>query len=97
MRMDARTRVMWWLLEGSRGGAARKKILAALLSEPQNTHKLSMVISMDYKTVEHHLRVLLENEMVTRTGHQYGAVYFVSAFAEEHSELFSGMDNRRKG
>lgn len=87
--MDGRTRVMWWLLEGSRGGTARKKILAALLLRPQNTHQLSKVVSMDYKTVEYHLRILLENEMVTKTGGEYGAVYFVSTFAEEHRELFS--------
>lgn len=69
--------VVWYLLAGTRGGETRAKILYALKKRPQNNHQLAKKLGLDYKTVQHHLELLREHNIVTVHG-KYGAVYFVS-------------------
>jgi DNA-binding transcriptional ArsR family regulator len=71
-------RILWWLIAGSKGGANRATILMALKEAPCNAHQLSERLSLDYKTVQHHLRILDENRLVVSQGGGYGKVYFLS-------------------
>jgi DNA-binding transcriptional ArsR family regulator len=76
-------RILWHLLGGTRGGPLRIKILQALLDRPYNTNQLSVLLGNDYKTIQHHLRVLVENRLIELRGAGYGATYFPSADLEE--------------
>ena len=53
-----------------------------LLEKPFNTHQLSQELDLDYKAVQHHMKVLEKNNMVTKVGEKYGAVYHLSNFLE---------------
>ncbi len=71
--------LVWYLLVGTRGGETRARILVTLKHRPMNAHQLSTALRLDYKTIQHHLRILTENNVlaVIKKG-SYGAVYFVS-------------------
>ena len=66
---------LWYVLSGTRGGANRARILRALDERPRNANQLAEDLELDYKTVRHHLDVLEENNVVTDSGDDYGAVY----------------------
>jgi len=44
---------------------------------------------MDYKTVRHHLNVLVKNHMLISVGDGYGAMYFVSPELEQNYDEFT--------
>jgi DNA-binding transcriptional ArsR family regulator len=71
-------RILWWLIAGSKGGANRASILIALKEMPCNAHQLSERLALDYKTIQHHLRILDENRLIVAQGGGYGKVYFLS-------------------
>ena len=68
---------------GTRGGPNRAEILKALRERPLNANQLASTVHLDYKTVEHHLRVLKENGLVTSSEGTYGAVLFLTPVVEE--------------
>lgn len=43
---------------------------------------------MDYKTVRHHLKVLLRNRLILEVGEGYGSLFFVSLEIEQNYEEF---------
>lgn len=70
--------VLWYVLAGTRGGENRARILQTIHEQPQNANRLAETLDLDYKTVRHHLDVLIENGVVTKAGDGYGAVYRLS-------------------
>jgi len=81
-------RLLWWLLAGSAGGINRGRILDELFKQPHNANDLANVLSLDYKTVRHHLSVLEKNNLITFTGSGYGQMYFPSDLLETNSNIF---------
>jgi len=67
--------VLWYVFTGTRGGPNRARILRSLDEQPRNANQLAEELDLDYKTVRHHLDVLVENDIVEATGEEYGAVY----------------------
>ena len=67
--------VLWYLLASSRGGPTRARILRALADRPRNANQLATELDLDYTTVRHHLDVLMDNNVLRRSGDQYAAVY----------------------
>lgn len=78
--------VLWQVLAGTRGGPNRARILRALAERPRNRHQLAEDLDLNYKTVEHHVEVLAENDLVDCSGTDYGAVYLPSDRVEDHWE-----------
>ena len=76
--------VLWYVLTGTRGGANRARILRALDERPRNANQLAEDLDLDYKTVRHHLDVLVENGVLEGSGDEYGAVYLPTARARDH-------------
>ena len=66
------------MLAGSRGGDNRIRLLALLRQRPLNTNQLSEELDLDYKTVQHHLRVLIKNRVIVEEGDRYGRLYFLT-------------------
>ena len=85
--------VLQWLIEGSRGGVNRARIIGALREEPRNANQLGIFLDMDYRLVRHHLEVLEENGLITSMGEQYGKMYFLSNELEENFEVFEEIWN----
>ncbi|PCR91082.1 ArsR/SmtB family transcription factor [Natrinema ejinorense] len=77
---------LWYVLTGTRGGTNRVRILNALDEQPRNANQLAEALELDYKTIRHHLDVLLENDIVTKSGDDYGAIYLPTDRTRRHWE-----------
>jgi len=78
--------VLWYVLTGTRGGKNRVRILRALDERPRNANQLAEDLDLDYKTIRHHLDVLSDNDIVTDSGDDYGAVYLPTDRVRHHWE-----------
>lgn len=56
----------------------RVRIIRLLRERPYNTNQLTKLLDVDYKTTEHHLRVLRENRIVMPSSDGYGAVFLLT-------------------
>lgn len=54
-----------------------------------NAHQLAEALEVNYRTVTHHLNILIENGLVTNEGPRYGALYFVSKTFSDHKDVFT--------
>jgi predicted transcriptional regulator len=81
-------RLLWFLFAGSRGGLNRIKIVSILKETPLNANQLSKELGLDYKAIQHHIRVLEKNNIITKAGEKYGVTYFISTFLEVNMESF---------
>lgn len=80
---DKQTRnLLLYLFSGTRGGFTRLRIAMLLLERPYNTHQLAQELGLDYKAVQHNLQVMLKNNLVTKLGEKYGAIFHLSNFLE---------------
>lgn len=75
-------KLLFYLFTSTRGGFTRLRITMLLLENPLNTHQLSQELNLDYKAVQHHMKVLEKNNMVKKIGDKYGAIYHLSTFLE---------------
>jgi predicted ArsR family transcriptional regulator len=78
---------LWYVLTGTRGGRNRIRILRALDDRPRNANQLAEELGLDYKTIRHHLDVLVENDILVKSGDEYGAVYLPSDRARNHWDV----------
>jgi len=77
-------RLLWYLLGGTRGGPTRAEILKTLRDRPLNANQLAEALRVDYKTIQHHLRVLEENGLAAPSEKgAYGAMIFLTPKMEE--------------
>ena len=79
---------LWWLITGNKGGENRGRIILELHNRPYNLNKLAEKLSLDYKTIRHHIDVLNDNNLVKSTGEKYGALYFLSDEMENNYDVF---------
>lgn len=77
---------LWYVLTGTRGGKNRVRLLRALEERPRNANQLAEDLDLDYKTVRHHLDVLMDNGVVENSGEDYGAVYLPTGQVRQHWE-----------
>jgi DNA-binding transcriptional ArsR family regulator len=76
--------VIQWLIAGSRGGVNRG----------MNANQLGEAIGVDYRTIRHHLEILVKNGMITSMGPRYGTMYFISPNLEDSWGDFEEIWNR---
>jgi len=82
-KTDKQTRkLLLYLFTSTRGGFTRLRIIIHLLEQPYNTHQLAKELDLDYKAVQHHMKVLEKNNMVSKIGEKYGAIFHLSNFLE---------------
>ncbi|MFB6108268.1 MAG: ArsR/SmtB family transcription factor [Haloplanus sp.] len=82
--MEAR---LWYVLTGTRGGVNRIRLLQLVDERPRNANQLADALDLHYKTVQHHLDVLVDNGILRSSGDEYGAVYLPTERAEANWEL----------
>ena len=75
-------KLLLYLFSGTRGGFTRLKIIALLIERPYNTHQLAKKLELDYKAIQHHMKVLMKNNLITKAGDKYGAIFHLSNFLE---------------
>lgn len=76
--MEPIRRFLFWLLDGTRGGPMRIRLLGLLAAKPMNLRQLALAAGVDYSTVEHHIRLLEKHAIVECVGEGYGKLYMVS-------------------
>jgi DNA-binding transcriptional ArsR family regulator len=57
-------RILWYLIGSTKGGVNRARIIDLINNHPANPNQIASELTLDYKTVIHHLRVLSENGLV---------------------------------
>ncbi len=86
--------MFWVLFVASRGAANRIRIMSALRKRPSNRNQLATELGMDYKGIEHHIKVLEVNNLVRKIGNQYGMIYYVSTLFENSEAVFDEIVDR---
>ena len=83
-------RALYWIIAGTMGGKNRSRIIKELLKKPQNTNQLSKTLKLDFKTVQHHLRVLEKNKFIIyQGGGGFAKIYFPSKMLEDNLDTFN--------
>lgn len=93
-------RLLWYLFAGTRGGPSRAEIIKAIQNRPSNANQLAQILRVDYKTIQHHVRVLEENGLIVPSDRgTYGAVLFLTPKMEEAlpilDEIWSTIGRRK--
>jgi len=76
------SKLLFYLFTSTRGGFTRLRIIMLLLEQSYNTHQLAQELQLDYKAIQHHMKVLEKNNMILKIGGKYGAVFHLSVFLE---------------
>jgi DNA-binding transcriptional ArsR family regulator len=84
-------KVLWWLIGGARGGRNRFRIIRTLEREPMNANQLASALDLDYKTVRHHLELLVDNGVVEPVGDGYGDMYFLTDRMESNLDVLESI------
>ena len=63
---------------GMSGRYTRLKIIKALIEEPSNINQLSRKLGMDYKGIQHNIKILHKNNLIDIFGEGHIKMYFVS-------------------
>ena len=87
-------RLLWFIFAGTRGGINRLKIISKLKEKPLNTNQLAKELGLDYKAIQHHIRFLEKNNLITPVGEKYGIVYFISTFLEVNMETYKEIESK---
>ena len=87
-------RLLWFVFAASRGGLNRLKIISKLKENPLNINQLAKELGLDYKAIQHHIKVLEKNNMITKVGEKYGVTYFISTFLEVNMESFEEIERK---
>ncbi len=77
-------KILWWLIGGTRGGKNRLKIIDLLDEKPSNLNQMSNELDLDYKTVQHHIKLMEEHNIVMAAGENYGKNYFLTEQMEQN-------------
>jgi PAS domain S-box-containing protein len=78
-KSNKQRKLLCYLIEGTRGGKTRALILRHLAEKSYNAHQLAKALKLDYKTIRHHLEVLVKNGIITRRSSDvYPDLYFIS-------------------
>lgn len=77
-KSNNQNKLLSYLIEGTRGGKTRALILRHLSEKSYNAHQLAKTLKLDYKTIRHHLEVLVKYGMITRNHDGYYDLYFIS-------------------
>ena len=70
------TKVFSSVFTGMSGRFTRMRIICAITETPMNVQQLSETLELDYKTVQHNIRVLEKNNFIERQGDGYGDIFF---------------------
>ncbi len=78
MKSNKQKKLLCYLIEGTRGGKNRALILRHLTDKSYNANQLAKALNKDYKTIRHHLKVLVKMGMIMEGQDEYSGLYFIA-------------------
>jgi DNA-binding transcriptional ArsR family regulator len=81
-------RLLLFLLGGSRGGENRARIISRIYDKPSNINQLAGDLGLQYKAVQHHIRILKGNSLLVTSGEKYGMLYSLTPWFLAHIDVF---------
>jgi len=94
LNKDNRSERIQLLLTLSRGAKSRRNILKALLLKPKNCSQIANDVKLDWWTVQRHLRLLLEEQIVENLTFGNSKYYIISQKCEEVISLISSNNKK---
>ncbi|MFZ3166029.1 MAG: PAS domain S-box protein [Candidatus Methanoperedens sp.] len=91
---NKQNKLLYYLIEGTRGGKTRALILRHLAEKSHNANQLATALNMDYKTIRHHLEVLVKYGIITRNYNGHSVLYFISN-SNNIAESLSSFDDEK--
>lgn len=95
--LDNYKRILWYVFATTRGGPTRIKILELLSERPYNMNQLSTKLGADYKTIQHHIKILDNNKVIVADEKKYGTIYFPSQYFEQTRATFDEIKSKLGG
>lgn len=89
-------RYFLYLFAGTQGWSPRINIVMLIREMPRNTNQLAEALGLDYKAIQHHLKILEKNNLVTRQGEKYGVMYFISQYLDSRFQEFLHVVDKLK-
>jgi DNA-binding transcriptional ArsR family regulator len=90
MQFKSEDHLFWWIFVGSKGGKMRLKIIKLIIEQgPLNANQISKILNVNYRTVMHHLSVLIDNNLLISEGPRYGQIYSPSKFLIQNRLLLN--------
>ena len=86
--------LLYYLILDTKGGQTRGKIIDTIKKKPMNANQLASELNLDYKTIQHHLKILIKNNLLKTFNNDYGTVYFLSDYLEQNINLFNEIWER---
>lgn len=80
-------RLLWFMFVGSRGGPNRLKIILQLKKNPLNSNQLANALGIDYKAIQHHIRILEKNNLIIKSKRKYSTTYSISTIISSNLKV----------
>lgn len=87
-------RVFFLSIAGTRGGPVRLAILEMLAKNGKNINQIANEMKLDYKTVQHHMRVLERSSFVSKKMVKNENVYTLSELIKSNAEVMKTLSGR---
>ncbi len=85
-----------YIMLGQQGGLNRIKILELLKQRSYNLNQLANELNLNYRTIKHHVEILLNYDLIKSSGGGYGKVYFISPKLEAEYDMLEDMKKNLK-
>ena len=86
-----------YLLLGQKGGNNRIKIIDSLRDRPYNINQLAKKLDLNYRTVKHHIDVMMNYNILTTSGSgSYGEVYFLTSNLKNNMDMYEDIKKKRQ-
>ncbi|CAG0959852.1 MAG: PAS domain S-box protein [Candidatus Methanoperedens sp.] len=90
-KSNKQQKLLCYLIQGTRGGKTRALILKHLGDRSYNANQLATALNLDYKTIRHHLKVLIKNGIITKNNDGYCDLYSISNNIDLDSKVIEGF------
>jgi len=79
-KSNKQQKILCYLIKGTRGGKTRTLILNLIIEENSlNAHQIAKSLDLDYKTIRHHLKVLVNHGIIYEEKQENkSTIYFIS-------------------
>ncbi|KAA8922823.1 winged helix-turn-helix domain-containing protein [Thermoplasma sp.] len=92
---DEYRRLIWWLFFGTRGGSMRLRIVEHIKEKPSNLNQISVSLGINYRTSEHHIRILEDNGVLISKGDRYGKIYYINPNFIDKLEIINKFKEKK--